>query len=64
MANYNDQVLRLWDEWIAENKVDSGDPADFVEWARSSGRLALQPQDVNKLLRKQVTQGKRHSEPA
>lgn len=61
MATYNEQVIRLWDEWISETGKDSGDPADFVEWARSAGRLALQPQDVNKLLRKQVTQALRQA---
>lgn len=61
MANYNEQLVRLWDQWIAEIQQDSGDPADFVEWARSSGRLTLQPQDVNKVLRKQVTQALRQA---
>lgn len=39
MANYNDQVNRLWDEWIAETGKESGDPAEFIEWAMASGRL-------------------------
>lgn len=61
MANYNEQVLRLWDEWIEETKQNSGDPGDFVDWARSAGRLALQPQDVKNVLRKQVTQALRQA---
>ena len=61
MAKYNEQVISLWDEWIEETGKQSGDPADFVEWARLSGRLSLQPQDVSKLLRKQVTQALRQA---
>lgn len=59
MADYNDQVERLWDEWIAETDQASGDPADFVEWAMAGHRLGVRPQDVKKLLRKQVTQALR-----
>lgn len=61
MAKYNEQVISLWDEWIAETGKQSGDPDDFVEWARLNGRLSLQPQDVSTLLRKQVTQALRQA---
>lgn len=56
MATYNDQVLMLWDEWISQTDQNHGNPSDFVEWANSIGRLALRPQDIRNLLRKQVTQ--------
>lgn len=56
MGDYNDQVTRLWDEWMAETSQKSGDPGDFVEWAIAAKRLALRPQDVKQLIRKQVTQ--------
>lgn len=61
MSYYNDQVNRLWDEWIAETGQESGDPAEFIEWAIASRRLALRPQDVKQLLRKQVTQALRQA---
>jgi hypothetical protein len=56
MATFNEQVTRLWDEWIEESHQDSGDPGDFVDWAYSAGRLVPRPQDVRQILRKQVTQ--------
>lgn len=61
MADYNEQVNHLWDEWIAETGQESGDPGDFVTWAMAGRRLALRPQDVKQLLRKQVTQALRQS---
>ena len=61
MAKYNEQVIRLWDEWIEETGKESGDPELFVEWARKNGKLAPQPQDINKMLRKQVTQALRQA---
>lgn len=56
MADFNEQVNRLWDEWISETKQESGDPADFVEWAVAGRRLSVRPQDIAQLMRKQVTQ--------
>lgn len=61
MADYNEQVNRLWDEWMAGNGQASGDPAEFVEWGLTNRRLALRPQDIKQLLRKQVTQALRQS---
>lgn len=61
MANYNDQVLDLWDEWISDTNQSYGDPGDFVDWASAAGRLALRPQDLKKILRKQVTQALRQA---
>ncbi len=61
MAKYNEQVNRLWDEWIDETGQDAGDPADFIEWAMSCGRLAPRPQDIKQILRKQVTQALRQA---
>ena len=55
MADYIEQTDLLWDEWIAETGQVSGDPADFVEWGLANRKLALRPQDVRRLLRKQVT---------
>ena len=61
MADYNEQVNRLWDEWIAGTGQESGDPNDFIEWAIASRRLALRPQDVRRLMRKQVTEALRQA---
>ena len=61
MADYNEQVNRLWDEWIAGTGQESGDPAEFVDWAMASRRLAPRLQDIKQVLRKQVTQALRQA---
>jgi hypothetical protein len=61
MANFNEQVVRLWEEWVSETGEQSSDPSDFVEWALSNSKLAPHPQDVKKLLRRQVTQSLRQA---
>ena len=61
MANYNDQIVQLWQEWEAETGQSSGDPNDFVEWAVANKKLAPYPQDVRKMLRRQVTQSLRQA---
>lgn len=61
MAKYDDQVNSLWDEWMAGTGQISGDPAEFVEWALENRKLALHPQDVKKMLRRQVTQSLRQA---
>ncbi len=61
MADYNEQVIRYWAEWIVETGHDSGDPDDFIEWAVASGRLALRPQAVEQALRRQVRQALRQA---
>lgn len=61
MADYNEQVLRLWDEWMATTGQDSGDPADFIDWALANGKLGPKPQDLRQALRKPVTQALRQA---
>ncbi len=61
MAKYNELVVRYWDEWMEETGQQSGDPELFVQWALSKGKLAPKPQDINKILRKQVTQALREA---
>ena len=61
MADYNEQVNDLWDEWIAETGQTSGDPDEFIDWAVSRRRLSPRPQDIKQLLRKQVTQALRQA---
>ena len=61
MADYNEQLLRHWDQWEQETGQDSGDPNDFIDWAMAHGKLGLRPQDVRQVLRKQVTQALRQA---
>ena len=61
MANFNEQVLRFWEEWEEETGKESGDPADFTDWALRAGKLAPRPQDIRSMLRKQVTQALRQA---
>lgn len=61
MANFNEQVVRLWEDWVAETGDQSSDPGDFVEWALANNKLAPQPQDVKRMLRRQVTQSLRQT---
>jgi hypothetical protein len=61
MSYWTEQVNRLWDEWMALTGQESGSPADFIEWAMASKRLALRPQDMKQVLRKQVTQALRQA---
>ena len=61
MANFNEQVVRLWEEWVRETGQESSDPGQFVEWAMAIRKLAPHPQDVKKLLRRQVSQSLRQA---
>lgn len=61
MANFNEQVVQLWEEWVAETGLDSADPADFVDWALANRRLLPSPIDIRQLLRRQVTQSLRQT---
>lgn len=55
MANYKEQVMRVWDEWEATTGAEANNPDDFVAWALENKKLQPQPQDVTRLLRKRVT---------
>ncbi len=61
MVDFNEQVNRLWDEWMEETGQESGDPDAFIEWASSKKILALRPQDMRQQLRRQVTQALRQA---
>lgn len=61
MTKYNDDVNKLWDEWMEETGQVSGDPEEFVDWAMAAKRLLPHPQDVKKLVRRQVTQSLRQA---
>lgn len=55
MANRNEQILRIWDEWEQTVEADALNPDDFVTWAMENKKLLPHMQDVKRLLRKQVT---------
>lgn len=55
MANYNEQVIYLWDEWEKETGDESGNPDEFVDWAMANNKLAFPLQDIRSALRKRVT---------
>ena len=59
MADYNEQVNRLWDEWTSETGRNSGDPDEFIEWALSHRKLFLSPLDMKQVLRRKVSQALR-----
>jgi hypothetical protein len=59
MSYWTKQEEQLWDEWIELIGQPSGDAGDFIEWAMASRKLALRPQDMKQLRRKQVTQALR-----
>ena len=61
MANFGEQVVRLWEEWIDEVGFDSADPGDFVDWALENRKLQPSPVDIKQLLRRQVTQSLRQA---
>ena len=50
MARFDEQIVRLWQEWEAETGQGSGDPDDFVDWAVANRKLVPRPQDVRKML--------------
>jgi hypothetical protein len=55
MADFKEQVLRVWDEWEETTGQDANNPDDFVAWALAHKKLAPQPQELRRMLRKQVT---------
>ena len=61
MADFNEQVIRSWDEWIDETSQQSGDVAEFVDWALARRKIAPRPQDIKQILRKQITQSLRQA---
>lgn len=55
MANYNEQLVRAWEEWGAQTSEDAHDPNDFIDWAVAAGKLVPRPEDLRKIFRRQVT---------
>lgn len=61
MADYNEQILRVWDEWEDLAGNDANDPDDFIDWAIANNRLHTQPEDVRKIHRRRISQALRQS---
>jgi hypothetical protein len=55
MANFDEQLLRAWDEFEGITGAAANDPNDFIDWAVENNRLAATPQDLRKLLRQRVS---------
>jgi hypothetical protein len=55
MAAFDEQVLHAWEEWEGITGADANDPDEFVKWAMQNRRLLPRIQDVQIMLRKQVT---------
>ena len=55
MANYNEQVIRAWDEWEELTGDDANDPDDFIIWAMANKRLATPLEDIRKIHRRRVS---------
>src|SRR5262245_7519912 len=51
----NEQILQAWNEWEETTGADANNPDDFIAWAMANKRLLPTPQDLTRILRKQVT---------
>jgi hypothetical protein len=61
MSYWTKKVNEFWDEWIGITGQESGDPDEFIEWVTASKKLALRPEDMRQVLRRQVTQALRQA---
>jgi len=55
VANFNEQILEVWDEWERATGAEANSPDDFVAWAMQNRKLLPRMQDIRRILRKQVT---------
>ncbi|NJO33296.1 MAG: hypothetical protein HC869_09250 [Rhodospirillales bacterium] len=55
MANFNEQLLRVWEEWEETTGNEANNPNDFIDWAVANGKLTLRPEDIRKIFRRQVS---------
>ena len=55
MANYNEQLLRVWEEWEETTGEDANNPNEFIDWAVANGKLTPRPEDIRKIFRRQVS---------
>lgn len=59
MANYNEQLVRAWDEWEEMTGNDANDPDDFLDWAIANNRLYTKPEDIRKIHRRRLSEALR-----
>lgn len=59
MANYNEQLIRAWDEWEDQTGDEANDPDDFIDWAIENNRLYTPLEDVRKIHRRRVSEALR-----
>jgi hypothetical protein len=59
VANYNEQIIRAWDEWEASTGNEANDPDDFIDWAVANNRLHTGPEDVRKIHRRRLSEALR-----
>jgi len=57
----NEQILQAWNEWEETTGAEANNPDDFIAWAIENRRLLPTPQDVTRILRKQVTSALRQA---
>jgi hypothetical protein len=55
MANLNEQIAGIWDEWESQTPDDANNPDDFIDWAVQNGKMAPRPEDLRKIYRRQVS---------
>lgn len=55
MANYNEQIIRAWDEWEEISGNDANDPDEFIDWAIANNRLHTALEDVRKVHRRRLS---------
>lgn len=59
MANYNEQLVRIWDEWEDTTGNDANDPDDFIDWAIANNRLHTRPEEIRKIHRRRLSEALR-----
>jgi hypothetical protein len=59
VANYNEQLIRTWDEYEELTDNDANDPDDFIDWAVANNRLHTRPEDIRKIHRRRLSEALR-----
>lgn len=55
MANYNEQLILAWEEWVKSTDDNANDPNEFIDWAIKNSKIAPKPEDIRKIFRRQVS---------
>lgn len=59
MSAYDDQLVKLWEEYETSTEQELNDPEHFADWALKAGRWTPRPKDVRKQLRADLTEALR-----